>query len=125
MHAVLAIDLPQPADAALLIFLEQQARALALAADVGIGLELVERPAGDGQDAEDRNAEREQDRQHVLERDACGGRAAATPPTPTVKATIHAVAHGGTTTRPSAPMPRPAMIEAAITWVPGSSVGNR
>ena len=46
--AVLGIDLPQPADAALLIFLEQQARAFALAADVGIGLELVEGPAGDG-----------------------------------------------------------------------------
>ena len=62
------IDLPQPADAALLIFLEQQARAFALAADVGVGLELVEGPARDGQDAEDRNAEREHDRQHVLER---------------------------------------------------------
>ena len=68
--AVFGIDLPQPADAALLIFLEQQARALALAADVGIGLELVEGPAGDGQDAEDRHAEREHDRQHVLERNA-------------------------------------------------------
>ena len=67
MHAVLGIDLPQPADAALLIFLEQQARALALAADVGVGLELVERPAGDGHHAEDRHAEGEQDRQHVLE----------------------------------------------------------
>ena len=67
--AVLGIDLPQPADAALLIFLEQQAGALALAADIGVGLELVERPAGDGQHAEDRDSEREQDREHVLEGD--------------------------------------------------------
>ena len=37
-HPVLVIDLPQPADAALLIFLEEQARALALTADVGVGL---------------------------------------------------------------------------------------
>ena len=66
--AVLAIDGPQPADAALLIFLEQQAGALALAADVGVGLQLVERPARDREDAEDRDAEREDDRQHVLER---------------------------------------------------------
>ena len=53
-HAIFGIDRPQPADAALLIFLKQQARAFALAADVGIGLELIERPAGDGQHAEDR-----------------------------------------------------------------------
>src|SRR3954452_21963415 len=68
--AILGIDLPQPADAALLIFLEEEACALALAADVGIGLELVESPARDAHDAGDRHPEREQDRQHVLERDA-------------------------------------------------------
>src|SRR5918997_1038956 len=54
--AILAIDFPQPADAALLIFLQQQARAFALAADVGVRLELVERPPGDRQHAEDRDA---------------------------------------------------------------------
>src|SRR3712207_7896599 len=37
--AVLGIDRPQPANAALLIFLEQQARAFALGADVGVGLD--------------------------------------------------------------------------------------
>ena len=100
--AVLAIDLPQPADAALLIFLEQQARAFALAADVGVGLELVERPAGDGQDAEDRHAEREQ------RSTACAGTervwrpSRSAPPTPPVKAIIQALAQGGMTTRPSA-----------------------
>ena len=66
--AVFGVDLPQPADTALLIFLEQQARALALAADVGIGLELVESPASDRQDTEDRYSKSEHDRQHVLER---------------------------------------------------------
>ena len=45
--AILGIDLPQPADAALLIFLQQQAGAFALRAEVGVGLQLVERPAGD------------------------------------------------------------------------------
>ena len=69
--AIFAIDLPQPADAALLIFLEQQAGAFRLRAEVGVGLELAERPARDGQDADDRHAEREQDRQHVVERHAC------------------------------------------------------
>ena len=44
--------------------------------------------------------------------------------TPAVKADIQAVTQGGTTTRPSAPMPRPAMSEAAMTWVPGESDGN-
>src|SRR6476619_6162970 len=68
--AVLGVDWPQPADAALLIFLEQQARAFALGADVGVGLELMERPARDREDAEDRDSEREDDRQHMLERDA-------------------------------------------------------
>ena len=68
--AVVGIDLPQPTHAALFIFLKQQARALALAADIGVGLELMKGPARDGQYAEDRDAEREQDRQHVLERDA-------------------------------------------------------
>ena len=123
--AVLAIDRPQPADAALLIFLEQQARAFALAADVGIGLELAEGPAGDGHDAGDRHAEREQDRQHVLERNACGGRSAARRRRRAVKAIIHAIAHCGTTTRPSPPTPRPAMTEAAMTCVPGSSDGKK
>src|SRR6476619_7235165 len=66
--AILVIDLPQPADTALLIFLEQEAGALALAADVGIGLELVERPARDRHDSGDRDAKREEDRQHMLER---------------------------------------------------------
>ena len=68
--AIVGIDLPQPTHAALLIFLEQQARAFALAADIGVGLQLVEGPARDGQDAEDRDAEREEDRQHVLKRHA-------------------------------------------------------
>ena len=65
--AVVAIDRPQPADAALLIFLKQLGRAFAAAADVGVRLELAERPTGDGQHAGDRHAEREDDRQHVLE----------------------------------------------------------
>src|SRR3954447_20161330 len=65
--AIFRIDLPQPAHAALLIFLKKKARAFALTADVGVGLELVERPAGDGQDAEDRYSKGEDDRQHVLE----------------------------------------------------------
>ena len=43
--AIVGIDLPQPTHAALLIFLKQQARAFALAAEVGIGLELVGRPS--------------------------------------------------------------------------------
>src|SRR3569833_892834 len=67
--AVLIIDCPQPADAALLIFLEQQARALALSADVGVHLELMEGPPRDREHAEAADAEREQDRDHVLERD--------------------------------------------------------
>jgi hypothetical protein len=37
---------------------------------------------------------------------------------------ILAVAHGGMTTRPSAAMPTPAMTEAAMTCVPGSSDGK-
>ena len=65
--AVVGIDLPQPADAALLIFEQQLARAFALAADVGVGFELVEGPAGDRQHAEDRDPEAEHDRQHMLE----------------------------------------------------------
>ena len=73
-HAVVAIDLPQPADAALLIFLEQEAGALALAADVGVGLELMKGPARDGHDAGDRDAEREKDRQHVLEGNGVAGK---------------------------------------------------
>ena len=48
--AVVGIDLPQPAHAALLIFLEQQARAFALGAEIGVGLQLLERPAGDGEE---------------------------------------------------------------------------
>ena len=43
---------------------------------------------------------------------------------PAVKADIQAVTQGGTTTRPKAPMPRPAMIEAAMTWVPGVKPGE-
>ena len=54
--AVLGIDLPQPADAALLIFLEQQGGALARRAHVGIGLQLPECPAGDREHAEDGDA---------------------------------------------------------------------
>src|SRR6185503_1353131 len=53
--SVFAIDLPQPADAALLIFLKEQAGALALAPDVGVGLELLEGPASDRQNTEDGN----------------------------------------------------------------------
>ena len=71
--AIFIIDLPQPADAALLIFEQQLARAFALGADVGIGLELPEGPAGDRQHAEDRHAEREHQRQHVLEGDGIAG----------------------------------------------------
>ena len=43
---------------------------------------------------------------------------------PAVKATIHAVTQGGATTRPRAAMPRPDMIDAAMTCVPGSIEGN-
>ena len=50
---VLGIDLPQPADAAMLIFLEQQPDRFGLGADVGDGLELVEGPAGQPGDSED------------------------------------------------------------------------
>src|SRR6185437_7159466 len=67
--AVLGIDLPEPADAALLILLEQKARAFALAADVGVGLQLMEGPAGDRENSEDGNSQREDDGKHVLERD--------------------------------------------------------
>ena len=67
--AIVAVDRPQPADTALLIFLEQQGRAFALAADIGVHLELVEGPSGDGHHTGDRDAQREQDRQLVLERD--------------------------------------------------------
>jgi len=38
---------------------------------------------------------------------------------------VNAVAQGGMTTRPSAPTPRPAMIEAAMTCVSGSECGKR
>ena len=44
--------------------------------------------------------------------------------TPPVKATSQAVAQGGTTTSPKAPIPSPAMSEAAMTWVPGSRPGK-
>ena len=67
-YAILAIDLPQPAHAALLIFLQQQAGAFRLRAEVGIGLELAEGPPRDGKDADDGDAQREQDRQHIVER---------------------------------------------------------
>jgi hypothetical protein len=43
---VLGIDLPQPADAAMLIFLEQEADRFGLGADLGDGLQLLEGPAG-------------------------------------------------------------------------------
>ena len=56
-HAIFAIDLPQPAHAALLIFLEQQAGAFRLGAEVGIGLELAEGPARNGEDADDGDAQ--------------------------------------------------------------------
>ena len=75
--AILAIDLPQPADAALLIFLEQQAGAFRLRAEVGVGLELPEGPARDRQHADDGDAQREQDRQHIVERNRACGRPAA------------------------------------------------
>ena len=67
--SIFAIDRPQPANAALFIFLEQQACAFALAADVGIHLELLERPARDGENAEDRDPHRKHDREHMMERD--------------------------------------------------------
>jgi hypothetical protein len=67
-RAIIAIDGPQPADAPLLIFLKEQAGALALASDVGVGLQLVKRPARNRQDTENRHAHREQDREHVRER---------------------------------------------------------
>ena len=67
-NAIFGIDLPQPADAALLIFLKQQARAFALGAEVGVGLQLVKRPARHCQDAENRHSEGEQDGQHVRKR---------------------------------------------------------
>ena len=122
--AIVGIDLPQPADAALLIFLQQQAGALALRAEVGVGLELVEGPAGDREHAENGDPEREQDRQHVLERKRVAAEQISATLTPAVKADIQAVTQGGTTTRPSAPMPRPAISDAAITWLPGESDGN-
>ncbi len=68
-YAIFAIDLPQPANAALLIFLEQQAGAFGLRAEVGIGLELPKRPARNGQNPDDCDAQREQDGQHGIERD--------------------------------------------------------
>ena len=68
--AVLGIDLPQPADAALFIFLQEQAGAFALAADIGVGLQLVKGPARHRQNAKNGDAEREQDREHMLERHA-------------------------------------------------------
>ena len=46
--AIVGIDRPEPTNAALLIFLEQEARAFAPTADVDVGLELVECPAGNG-----------------------------------------------------------------------------
>jgi Flp pilus assembly protein CpaB len=63
------IDLPQPAHAALLIFLQQQRRAFGLRAHVGIGLELARRPARDGEDADDRHAQHEQHGQQLLKAD--------------------------------------------------------
>jgi hypothetical protein len=66
--AIFRVDLPQPAHAALLIFLQKKARALALRAEIGVRLQLLERPAGDVEDAEDGNAKREQDRKHVRKR---------------------------------------------------------
>src|SRR5690242_21028542 len=68
--AILSVDGPEPADAALLILLEQQARAFTLPADVGVHLELVEGPARHGEDAKAANAQGEQDRHHVLEGNA-------------------------------------------------------
>src|SRR4051794_6710916 len=46
------------------------------------------------------------------------------PPTPPVNAVIQAIAHCGTTTRPSPPTPRPAITDAAMTCVPGSRDGK-
>src|SRR5258708_7693518 len=66
-YAIFAIDGPEPADTALLIFLKQQACAFTLAADIGIHLELMKCPARHRHDAEDRNSEREYDREHMLE----------------------------------------------------------
>ena len=71
--AIFIIDLPQPADAALLIFEQQLAGAFALRADIGIGLELLEGPAGHRQNAENRHAEGEHQRQHVLEGNGVAG----------------------------------------------------
>ena len=43
---------------------------------------------------------------------------------PTVKLAIHAVTQAGTTTSPRAAMPRPAISEAVMTWLAGSSDGK-
>jgi hypothetical protein len=56
-HAVLGIDLPQPAHAALLIFLQQQATRFRWRTHVGVGLQLPECPARDREDADDGNAQ--------------------------------------------------------------------
>jgi hypothetical protein len=50
--------------------LQQQARAFALAADIGIHFQLMECPPRDRHHADDRYAEREGDRKHVLCRNA-------------------------------------------------------
>ncbi len=47
------------------------------------------------------------------------------PHRPAVKADIQPIAERGWTTRPRPAMPRPELIEAAMTWAPGGSVGNR
>jgi hypothetical protein len=66
--------MPQPAHPALLILLEEQAGAFGLGAEVGIGLQLSERPAGDVQDAEDRDSQREEDRHQIVERNVVAAR---------------------------------------------------
>ena len=53
--AVLAIDLPQPADPAMLIFAQQQPNRFRLGADLGHGQQLVVGPAGETGDADDRD----------------------------------------------------------------------
>ena len=62
---------------------------------------------------------REEDRQHGVERHRIAGRPAANSRAPAVKIAIQAVTQAGTTTRPSAAMPRPAMSVAATAWLCG------
>ena len=70
---VLGIDLPQPADAAMLIFVEQQADRFGLGAGPGEHLQLAEDPAGQPGDAERAGAgeQHEGERELGIERRSC------------------------------------------------------